>query len=621
MASISEGEGVATRIEYEGPKLAIYTNNAEVFRDRNRIAKDLVNLIKKRVVIRPEESIRKPKEEVERWIKERLQGADFTVFFDDQLGEAIVESREADQLRADTELTSELESLTGWIIRYENQPLISSKTIEKMRRYIYGEDEKRIEALRSIGEHVFRNQLFESGEVTITMLGAGMQVGRSAILLRTRESTVLLDCGISAGANKLIDMLPRIDMYPNLVDELDAVVITHSHMDHHGALPLLFKYGYRGPVYMTEPTLPLMLMEQLDYVNLAGKEGFFALYGENEIRLVSRYAVTMRYGVVTNITPDVRLALYNAGHIIGSALAHLHVGEGFHNIVYSGDFKFERSRMLDPAVSRFPRLETLILESTYGATPVPFTREESEEMLAQFIKTAVERGGEVLIPVPSVGRAQEIMLVLSSLFESKAIPEAPIFLDGLLIEATAIHTMYVDYLSQELQAQIRRYGNVFLSDYFTVVRSAQHREEILESREPAIIIATSGMLEGGPVLRYFRELAGDEKNLLLFVSYQVEGTLGRKLLKGAREVQLINDSGRHEVLRVALQVEKVDGFSGHSSRQQILNYIKRVSPTPRKIVFVHGEPEASTSLAKTAHRIAPSEIYTPRNLETITLSP
>ncbi len=621
LASIGRGERIATRIDFEGPRLVIYTDKPEIFYDRNKVAKELVNLIKKRVIIRPDESVRRPVDEVNETLKDFLKGIEYDVYYDENFGEVIIESMDSRIYKLlDQSSISLLEQKTGWIINVCKTPLLPSKTVEKMKRYIYGDSERRVEILRSIGEKVFRDQLFESGEITVTVLGSGGQVGRSALLVRTRESLVLLDCGINAGATRNIDMLPRFDVFPDLIDSLDAVVITHSHMDHHGALPILFKYGYRGPVYMTEPTLPLLLMEQLDYVNLARKEGFFPLYTENDVRLLAQYAITLKYGVVTNITPDVRLTFYNAGHIMGSALAHLHIGEGFHNLVYTGDFKYEKTRMLDAAIGKFPRMESLIIESTYGATPVPYTREESEKIVAEYIGKTIERGGVVIIPVPSVGRAQEIMLVLKYLFESKLIPEAPIFLDGLLIEATAIHTMYPEYLSQELQKEMEEQGNVFLSEYFTIVKSHQHRDEILQGKEPAIIIATSGMLEGGPVLKYFKEFATNEKNLLLFVSYQVEGTLGRKLLKGISEVQMINDEGKQEVIKVNLEIQKVDGFSGHSSRQQIINYIRRVSPKPKQVIFVHGEPDSCANIASTIKKMLPAEIYTPKNLETITLT-
>jgi len=415
-------------------------------------------------------------------------------------------------------------------------------------------------------------------------------------------------------------MIPRFDIMEDLVNELDAVVITHAHLDHMGMVPYLFKYDYRGPVYCTEPTLPLMLMQQLDFINVAGKEGVFAPYTERDVRTAIQHTVTLSYGVVTNITPDIRITFYNAGHILGSAIIHIHIGEGFHNVIYTGDFKFENSRTLDAAVYKFPRAETLIMESTYGATPVQFTREESEQLLANYIKQTIERGGKVLIPVPAVGRAQEIMLVLNHLFSTGMIPEVPVFLDGLVIEATAIHTAFPSYLGRELGGRIEELGNVFMSEYFTAVRSQQQRDDILNMEGPMIIMATSGMLEGGPILTYLREFASDDRNMLIFVSYQVEGTLGRKLLKGVREFSMIDETGKTELINVKLEVVKVDGFSGHSSRQQLLSYLRAFKPKPRKLILVHGEPDAVTSLAKSASKVLPNtRIYTPQNLESITL--
>ncbi|MEM4766015.1 MAG: MBL fold metallo-hydrolase RNA specificity domain-containing protein, partial [Nitrososphaerota archaeon] len=272
------------------------------------------------------------------------------------------------------------------------------------------------------------------------------------------------------------------------------------------------------------------------------------------------------------------------------------------------------------AVTKFPRAETLIMESTYGATPTQFTREESEQLLASYVEKTINRGGKVLIPVPAVGRAQEIMLVLNHLFSTRAIPEVPVFLDGLLIEATAIHAAFPGYLRKELRDASDELSSVFLSEYFVPVRSQQQRDEILSSDEPMIIMATSGMLEGGPILSYMREFASDERNMLIFVSYQVEGTLGRKLLKGVREFPVVDESGRTELVIVKLEINKVDGFSGHSSRQQLLNYLKAFRPKPKKLVLVHGEPEAVMSLAKSSSRILEgTRIYTPYNLESIVL--
>ena len=611
-------ESGVTKIEFEGPRIAIYTRNPEVFSNRDQIAKDLVTLIKKRIVIRSDESIRMPKEVFEEEVRRRIKGIQ-DLIFNDLIGEVIVEMASGVSPPPDDEI-KELSASTGWVIRVEMQPPMQTKTVQKANNIIYGYPEERLQALRRIGEKVFRNQVFETTDARITILGSGMQVGRSAILLQTNESKILLDCGFSPSGTKNMEMLPRFDIMENLISELDAVVITHAHLDHMGIVPYLFKYDYRGPIYCTEPTLPLMLMQQLDFINVAGKEGIFAPYTEHDVRTAVQHTVTLSYGVVTNITPDIRITFYNAGHILGSAIIHIHIGEGFHNVIYTGDFKFEASRTLDPAVSRFPRAETLIMESTYGATPVQFTRQESEQLLANYIKQTLERGGKVLIPVPAVGRAQEIMLVLNHLFSSRMIPEVPVFLDGLVVEATAIHAAFPSYLGKELGGRVEELGNVFMSEYFTAVKSQQQRDEILNTREPLIIMATSGMLEGGPILTYLKEFASDEKNMLIFVSYQVEGTLGRKLLKGVREFPMVNEKGKTELINVKLEVTKVDGFSGHSSRQQLLSYLKAFKPKPKKLVLVHGEPDAVMSLAKSASKVLPgTRIYTPQNLESITL--
>ncbi|MCS6769259.1 MAG: beta-CASP ribonuclease aCPSF1 [Candidatus Caldarchaeum sp.] len=615
--SLDTAEPAISRIEYEGPRIAIYTQSREVFRDRDKIARDLVTLIKKRFIIRPDEQLRRPKEEVEEIIRQAL-GDGYRLIFDEPLGEVVIESSDPRITNIDrTEVLNKLVEETGWVIRILREPLMPSKTIDRIKRYTFWDTEEKLKTLQEIGERVFRSQVFESKDVRITILGAGRQVGRSCLLLQTSESTILLDCGLSAGASSPTSFFPRLDLVPNLIESLDAVIVSHAHLDHVGLVPYLYKYGYRGPVYAVEPSIPLMALEQLDYVSVAGKEGSFPPYTETEIRLALQRSFPLRYGVVNNITPDVRIMFYNAGHILGSAAVHIHIGEGLHNIVYTGDFKYERSTALDPCASKFPRLETLIMESTYGATPVPYTLEQSEAILAEKITSTVNKGGKVIIPVPAIGRAQEILLVLNKLLAEGRLAETPVFLDGLVVEATAIHTAFPDYFTAELQQRLREGDNIFLSEYFTPVKSEQQREEILESKGPAVIVSTSGMLEGGPVLKYLKGFAGDENNLLVFVSYQVEGTLGRTILKGVREVMLRNEEGKAEPLNVKMQVEKVDGFSGHSSRQQLINYVRRINPKPRNIILVHGEEEAVDSLAATLARTTPATIFTPHNLETI----
>jgi len=387
-----------------------------------------------------------------------------------------------------------------------------------------------------------------------------------------------------------------------------------------GFVPFLYKYGYDGPVYCSEPTSVLMTLLQLDYLDIFGKEGGHPPYDQKDVRETVLHTIPVKYGVVTDVAPDIKLTLHNAGHIIGSSIVHLHIGEGLHNVVYTGDFKFGRTMLLEPATCSFPRAETLVMESTYGAPEdVMSERETVEGRLAQLVNETAEKGGRVLIPTLAVGRAQEIMLVLNAYMKSKRIKELPIFLEGMISEATAIHTAYPEYLSRDLREQILyKDVNPFQSDYFTNVDHPAEREKIATG-PPCIILATSGMMEGGPAIDYFRYMAADEKNTLIFVSYQVEGTLGNRLKNGAREVSLMGRSGKVEALKVNLRVESVEGFSGHSDRNQLLGFLKRISPRPTRVIMGHGERRKTDLFAHQVSRILRLRTTTPDILETLRL--
>jgi predicted metal-dependent RNase len=332
------------------------------------------------------------------------------------------------------------------------------------------------------------------------------------------------------------------------------------------------------------------------------------------------HTLPLKYGQVTDVAPDVRVTLHNAGHILGSSITHLHIGEGLHNIVYTGDFKFEKTMLLEPAATEFPRVETIITESTYGALQdVMPTRLEAEEKLTSIINKTLDQGGKVLIPVPAVGRAQEIMLILDGYMRRGVLKEAPIFTEGMISEATAIHTAFPEYLAKNVRESILHEGvNPFQSDYFTLVEHPSARDEIIEG-EPSIVIATSGMLEGGPVIEYFKRLASDERNALIFVSYQIEGTLGSRVQKGLTETSMINSDGKVEVIKMGLKVESIEGFSGHSDRREIINYIRRVTPKPERIIVCHGERSKCSSLANMLYRKYKVETRVPSVLETVRL--
>jgi KH/beta-lactamase-domain protein len=616
-------ETEVTRVEYEGPMLAIYAKKPEILVEQSSLIADIVNVIRKRIVVRSDPSVRMPEKDAERIAREIISPeAEVTdINFDPSLGEIIIEAKKPGLvIGKNGAVLQEIIKKTKWRPHVLRSPPLRSKIIAHMRHYLHSESKERERILRMFGERIFRPKTFEVGDIRITALGGVQEVGRSAFLVQTRESNILLDCGINPGSSRPFEAFPRLDHPAFEIDSLDAVVISHAHLDHCGLVPFLYKYGYDGPVYCSAPTSNLMTLLQLDYLDVASKQGVVPPFDQKDVRECVLHTIPLRYGVVTDIAPDTRLTLHNAGHILGSSLVHLHIGEGLHNIVYAGDYKYSRTMLLEAATVEFPRVETFITESTYGGPDdVMPSRVEAEERLTRIVNETLEKKGKVLIPVPAVGRAQEIMLILDGYMKRGLMKEAPVFIEGMISEATAIHTAYPEYLGREVRNSILHDGvNPFESDYFTVVEHPSVRQNVIDG-EPCIIMATSGMLEGGPVIEYFKSLAEDEKNTIIFVSYQIEGTLGRRVQRGLNEVAMIDSEGKISVVKVKLRVESIEGFSGHSDRHQIINYVTHLKPRPERVIVCHGEKAKIANLANFIQKRFGIQTIAPAVMETFRL--
>jgi KH/beta-lactamase-domain protein len=612
-----------TRIEFEGPRLAIYVKNVGLLAEQNYVVTEIVNLLHKRIVIRSDQSIRLPEREAEAYIRKiiPLEAEISSINFDPSLGEVVVEAAKPGvAIGKEATVLQQVVKETRWRPRILRAPPLHSKIISSTRHILHTESEERSRILRDVGERIFRPTFSKAGYVRLVTLGAFHEVGRAAMLIQAGSSSVLLDSGINPGAQDPTSAYPRFDTDEFDLEKLDAVVISHAHLDHCGILPFLYKYGYDGPVYCSEPTQTLMTLHQLDYLDVHSREGEHSPYDQKDVREVVTHTIPLRYNVVTDVAPDIKLTFHNAGHILGSSMVHLHIGEGLHNIVYSADFKFGRTMMLDPATALFPRAETLIIESTYGGPDdIMPDREGVEGKLVSIVNDTVEKGGKVLIPVPAVGRAQEIMLVLDAYMKNGALRELPIYIEGMVNEATAIHTAFPEYLVRDIKEQILHKDiNPFQSEYFHPVTHPSDREEIIAGG-PCVIIATSGMLEGGPAIDYFRHLAPDPRNTLAYVSYQVDGTLGNRIKNGLKEVSLYAHDGKMEMVKVNMRVESIEGFSGHSDRNQLLGFIKRMSPKPTKIIVNHGERRKSDLFAQNVNRIFGIKTVVPDVLESIRL--
>ena len=618
-------EAKVTKIEYEGPRIALYTNSPRYLMENNETISNLVNIIKKRIVVRTDESIRKSEEDARKILLECIpKEANFQgVFFDTATGEVSIEAKRPWLLQRDAKEFNhaEITERIGWKLHIRKATTIPSRTIQTINANLKLTSSERSKQFKQIGDEIFRPRLAQKSEVSLITLGGFSQVGRSCMLLSTPESKILVDCGINPGAKHPMDSFPRLDFLDITLDELDAIVIGHAHLDHTGFLPALCKFGYKGPIYCTEPTLPMMNLIQLDAIKVASAQGRTPMYSERDVKQIMKQAITLPYSTVTDISPDIKLVFANAGHILGSALCHFHIGNGDHNFVYSGDIKFGKSILFEAASWNFPRVETLLIESTYGAKEdIQPSRQEVESAFINAVNNTLADGGKVLIPIPAVGRAQEIMMVIDHYMKSGEMVEAPVFTEGMISEASAIHEAYPEYLARELKQKILETDdNPFDSEYFTNIEHGDAREEPMRDNSPCIILATSGMLEGGPVLEYFKNIAPDKKNKVLFVSYQVNGTMGRRVLDGSKQVTMLGKEGKVEVVTINCGVEKLDGFSGHSDYNQLMSFVQRLRPKLRRVLVNHGERRKSENLAMNIRRMFRVPAHYPQVQEAIKL--
>ncbi len=618
-------ENKVSEIAFEGANIVLYTKEKDFFLDGGDSVKQIVDMFKKRVELRSDPSVTLDKEKAEEIIRKLIpEDAGLSeIIFDQQRSRVIVEvDKPGVAIGKQGSILREIKSQTLWVPLIRRAPPMKSKLITNIRNVLYENSEYRRKFLDKTGHRIYDGWIREKKHewVRLTQLGAGRHVGKSCVFLQTPESRVLLDCGVDVSTNDE-NAYPYLDCPEFKIDELDAVIISHSHLDHCGFVPYLFKYGYRGPVYCTAPTRDTMALLLLDYIKIMKGDNREPIFDIDDVKQMVMHTICIDYEEVSDITPDVRITLYNAGHILGSSMIHLHIGNGLHNVLYTGDMKFAKTQLLDPSVTEFPRLETLMIEATYGGkTNIVPSRKECEMQFAEFIKACVERRGKILIPVLGVGRAQEVMMIVAELIKAKFIPEVPIYIEGMIWDVTAIHSAYPEFLNSDMRKQIfHKNENPFLSPLFRRVGSAKERKQVVEDAGTCIVMATSGMLMGGSSVEYLKEFAGSERNMLLFVSYQAENTLGRRIQRGDREITFPTGTNRTESVALKLEVQTIEGFTGHSDRRQLMNFVYRCSPKPKKVIINHGEASRCMDLASSIYKMNGIETIAPRNLEAVRL--
>jgi hypothetical protein len=620
-----------TKAEFEGPDIVVYLKNLKAIYSDDTIVKNIAAAIKKKLIMRSTpQSLMDPAKALE-VIKPMIPetAGIGSIKFVQEFGEVYITALKPGLvIGKGGSVLKAMAMTTGWTPKVLRTPTMDSNTITGVRQLLVNEADFRKKFLLGVGKMI-NNPVKNTEWLKATALGGYREVGRSSLLLETPHSKVIIDCGISPEpAAKGIDALLNVDSnraFPYLdsanfsINELDAIVITHAHMDHMGFIPYLFKFGYNGPVYCTPPTRDLAALLLNDYVKLVQRSGGTPLYGEKDIRKMLMHMITRDYGEVTNITDEIKLTYHNAGHILGSGIVHLHIGEGLYNIVHTGDFKYGFTRLYEPASVRYPRIDSLFIESTYGGHgDISPNRQDAEMEIMNVIKRTVQGGGKVLIPLFSVGRSQELQMVLENYMNGN--PnfklDVPVYLDGMILEASAIHTAYPEYLKENLRNRILSDKSPFESEIFEVIKG--EREEVFD-KGPSIILASGGMMNGGASVEYFKRLADDPKNTTIFVGFNSVNSLGRRLQNGVKELPLPDEDGKLASIPINLTIKTVEGFSGHSDRRQIMNFVENLRPTPKSIFTMHGEEQKCEDLARSLGRAIRVDARAPMNLDTIRL--
>lgn len=424
----------------------------------------------------------------------------------------------------------------------------------------------------------------------ISFFGAAGTVTGSRFLVEHEGTRVLVDAGLFQGG---VDLRARNrDELPFDVAALDAVVLTHAHLDHSGALPLLFRRGYRGPVHASVATRDLCEILLLDAAHLQEEDAKRARRADEDAA-PPLFSVADAEAVLSRFAPwafraehrigSLRFHLTPAGHILGAACVHVTFGD--RTVVFSGDVGRPNDPVMRPP-EPIERADYLVIESTYGGRTHP--RADLSEHLGDVARRTLDHEGVLVIPAFSVGRAQALMLLLAELRAARAIPGVPVFLDSPM----ATDTTHI-YCSHLLEHRLPPKRCRAMCTAVRYVRDARESRAIASMAEPHVVIAGSGMATGGRVVHHLERRLPDPRSTVLLAGYQAPGTRGAELLAGAEEVSIFGDR-----VRVRAQIANIGGLSAHADEPELLSWLGSIAEPPRRTFVVHGEPEASAAIVR-----------------------
>jgi metallo-beta-lactamase family protein len=462
--------------------------------------------------------------------------------------------------------------------------------------------------------------------ITVTFWGAARTVTGSMHLVASGRQKILLDCGLFQG--RRAEAWMRNKDFPFAPSDIDAVVLSHAHIDHCGNLPNLVRRGFRGPIYCTPATRDLIAVMLADSAKIqeedashlnrhrrAGEPVIEPLYDYRDVRRTMQLARGVPYDLPYEIGTNITIRFVDAGHLLGSAMAHLVIdtGRGQRTITFTGDLGRKGMPILrDP--QPIPAADLLISESTYGGR-----NHAGAEMLAvdlcQAVKHTLERGGKVLIPAFSLGRTQTIVFYLHQLIKSGQLPLLPVYVDSpLSAAATEVFRLHPECFDEETSLLLYKDHDLFGEKLVRFTRTLEESKSINDEKDSCIIIAASGMCESGRILHHLRRHIVDERNTILIIGYQAPETLGRRLVEKKPEVRILGAP-----CKVNAEVVVMNGFSGHAGRDDLLAMLTPLADMKRKLRLVHGEPDQAEALMKTLQERGFVDIAYPERGESVPL--
>jgi metallo-beta-lactamase family protein len=452
-------------------------------------------------------------------------------------------------------------------------------------------------------------------------MGAARTVTGSKYLLEHGGKRVLVDCGLFQGLKEL--RLRNWEQFPISPREIDAVVLTHAHLDHVGYLPRLRADGYRGRVFCTAGTkelcglvLPDSGRIQEEDARQANRHGYskhhpaLPLYTESDALAALTHLQPIGYQRAIEIVPGISIEYFSAGHLLGSAFVVARLQSG-PTILFGGDLgRYARPVLPDP--SNAVQADVVLVESTYGDRD--HVADDNGEELAEVVRSTIERGGKLIIPAFAIGRVEELLYWMRRLEQERRIPVVPVYVDSPMAnEALKFYSARTTELDEDMRPTEKNVSN-FATTRFQTVSSPQQSKELTASRKPSIVISSSGMATGGRVLHHMAASLPDPRNTVLFVGYQAAGTRGRKLVDGARDVRMHGQS-----ISVNARIAKIDSMSAHADRTEILRWLGTFPAKPGRVCLVHGEPEPMDALKTLIQQRLGWMAETPRHLQRLSL--